>query len=197
MTPDVTYLTTAELEAGLGPILESPKEEGRLELIVRRPAVDERETLEVAELDPTVGLVGDGWAGRASSRTGDGTPHPDMQLNIMNARVIDLISGGRERWKWAGDQLYLDLDLSEENLPAGTRLELGSAIIEVTDQPHTGCGKFVERFGVEAMRFVNSPLGRRLHLRGINARVVRGGTIRAGDVARKIGGQATDGSTRG
>ena len=186
MTPEVTYLTAEELEAGLGSILESPKDAGRLELIVRRPTVDERETLEVAELDPTVGLVGDSWSARSSSRTPDGTPHPHMQLNVMNARVIDLIAGGRERWKWAGDQLYLDLDLSEQNLPAGTRLALGSAVIEVTDQPHTGCKKFVSRFGVEAMKFVNSPLGRRLHLRGINARVVRGGTIRTGDLARKL-----------
>ena len=186
MNADVTHLTTEELEAGLGAILEAPKDAGRLELIVRRPAVDERETLEEAVLDPAVGLVGDSWSQRASSRTGNGTPHPDMQINIMNARVIGLIAGRRERWGLAGDQLYLDLDLSEENLPAGTRLALGSAIVEVTDQPHTGCGKFVERFGVEAMKFVNSPLGRRLHLRGINARVVRGGTIRRGDVASKL-----------
>ena len=183
---EVKQLTMPELEAGLARILEAPKEEGRLELIARRPAVDEREVVEVGELDLAVGLVGDSWSRRGSSRTADGTAHPDMQLNVMSARVIDLLAQERDRWALAGDQLYVDLDLSEENLPAGTRLAIGTAVIEVTDQPHTGCGKFVERFGRDAMKFVNSPLGRRLHLRGINARVVRPGTIRVGNAVQRL-----------
>lgn len=182
----VRHLTTAELEAGLEEIRRSPKDAGTLELIVRRPRVDEREVLEEAELDTSVGLVGDSWKERSSSRTPDGSPHPEMQLNIMNARAVALVAQERERWQLAGDQLYLDLDLSRENLPAGTRLALGDAIIEVTAQPHTGCNKFVSRFGVEAMKFVNSGVGRELNLRGINARVIRPGVIRVGDVARKI-----------
>ncbi|HYN83879.1 MAG TPA: hypothetical protein VER32_01415 [Pyrinomonadaceae bacterium] len=180
------HLTTEELEAGLDEIRLSPKDEGVLELIVRRPRVDEREVLEEAELDLTEGLVGDSWRERPSSRTPDGSPHPEMQLNIMNARAVALVAQGRERWPLAGDQLYLDLDLSEENLPAGTRLEIGTAVIEVTAQPHTGCKKFVSRFGPDAMKFVNSPAGKRLHLRGINAKVVRPGRIRVGQVARKV-----------
>lgn len=182
----VRHLTAAELEAGLDEIRRSPKDEGPLELIVRRPRVDEREVLEEGELDPSEGLVGDSWSERGSSRTPDGSAHPDMQLNIMNARVISLVAQGRERWPLAGDQLYLDLDLSVENLPAGTRLALGEALIEVSAQPHTGCKKFVSRFGLEAMKFVNSGVGRELNLRGINARVIRRGLIRVGDVARKI-----------
>src|ERR1044072_8875340 len=182
----VRHLTAAELEAGLDEIRRSPKDEGPLELIVRRPRVDEREVLEEGELDPSEGLVGDSWSERGSSRTPDGSAHPDMQLNIMNARVISLVAQGRERWPLAGDQLYLDLDLSRENLPAGTRLALGDAIIEVTPQPHTGCKKFVARFGLEAMKFVNSGVGRELNLRGINARVRRPGVMRVGDLARKI-----------
>ena len=182
----VKHLTTAELEAGLDEIRRSPKDAGTLELIVRRPRVDEREVLEEAELDPSGGLVGDSWIVRGSSRTPDGSAHPEMQINIMNARAIALVAQDRERWPLAGDQLYLDLDLSGENLPAGTRLALGDAVIEVTAPPHTGCKKFVSRFGLEAMKFVNSGVGRELNLRGINARVVRRGVIRVGDVARKI-----------
>jgi hypothetical protein len=179
-------LTTEELEAGLADILRSPRDEGVLELIVRRPAVDEREVLRQAELDPAEGLVGDSWGVRGSSRTPDGSPHPDMQLNIMSARVIALVAQRRERWPLAGDQLYIDMDLSDENLPAGTRLSLGAAVIEITAQPHTGCQKFVARFGPDAMKFVNSPAGKRLRLRGLNAKVVRPGVIRVGDTAKKI-----------
>lgn len=180
------HLTLAELEAGLDEIRRSPTEEGVLALIVRRPQVDEREVLEVGELDPGEGLVGDSWKLRPSTRTTDGSPHPDMQLNIMNARVIALVAQEKERWQLAGDQLFLDLDLSATNLPPGTRLALGSAVIEVTNQPHTGCHKFIARFGKEAKQFVDSPLGKQLHLRGINARVVQPGVIRVGDKARKL-----------
>jgi hypothetical protein len=180
------HLTTVELEAGLDEIRRSPKDAGTLELIVRRPSAGEREVLEEGALDTSEGLVGDNWRERGSSRTADGSAHPEMQLNVMNARAISLLARDRERWPLAGDQLYLDLDLSGENLPAGARLALGGAIIEVTAPPHTGCKKFVARFGLEAMTFVNSVVGRELNLRGINARVVRPGVIRVGDVARKI-----------
>lgn len=169
-----------ELEAGLGEIRRSPEDEGVLELIVRRPEVGAREVLEEAMLDPAAGLAGDSWSTR-------GKPHPDMQLNIMNSRVLALVAQERDRWQLAGDQLILDLDLCADNLPPGSRLALGSAVIQVTDRPHTGCRKFAERFGWDAAKFVNSPLGRALCLRGINARVVQTGMIRVGDVARKTG----------
>jgi hypothetical protein len=182
----VTHLTIAELEAGLDTIRRSPGDNGRLELIVRRPQVDAREVLDEGHLDLVAGLVGDTWSVRSSSRTEDGSPHPDMQLNIMNARVIALLARERDRWPLAGDQLYVDMDLSYENLPPGTRLALGSAVIAVTDQPHTGCKKFMARFGREALEFISSPVGKRLNMRGINARVVRPGVIRVGDVAKKL-----------
>ena len=180
------HLTTEELYAGLEGIRQSPKDEGVLELIVRRPRIGEREVVDEGQLDIVDGLVGDTWSTRGSRRSKDGLAHPDMQLNIMNARVIALVAQDRERWHLAGDQLFMDLDLSGENLPPGTRLAVGSAVIEVTDQPHTGCQKFVSRFGLDAMKFVNSPVGRELNLRGINARVVKKGTIRVRDVARKL-----------
>lgn len=185
---EVRHLTRDELEAGLGLIRQSPGDHGVLELIVRRPSAGVREVLGEGQLDLLLGLMGDNWSTRGSPRSSDGLAHPDMQLNLMNARAIALVAGERARWPLAGDQLYLDLDLSADNLPAGTRLRLGSAVLEVTAQPHTGCQKFVARFGLAAMQFVNSPLGRHLHLRGINAKVVRAGTIRVGDVASKQAG---------
>jgi hypothetical protein len=180
------FLTTAELESGLDHILKSPRDHGLLELIVRRPQDDAREALEQGQLDLVLGLLGDNWSTRGSRRTLDGAAHPDMQLNLMNARAIALIAQEKSRWPLAGDQLYIDLDLSAENLPPGTRLAIGAAIIEITAIPHNGCDKFVARFGLEAMKFVNSPLGKQLHLRGVNAKVVQPGLIQVGDVVTKL-----------
>ena len=182
----VRHQTTVELEAGLAEVGRSPQDEGVLELVVARPGVGEREVLEAVELSLGEGLVGDNWRSRRSSRTANGSPHPDMQLNVMNARVVALLAQTKSRWPLAGDQLFVDLDLSAENVPPGTRLAIGAAVIELTDQPHTGCGKFVERFGVDAMKFVNSTLGRRLQLRGVNARVAQSGRIQVGDPVTKV-----------
>jgi hypothetical protein len=188
MATDVArHLTTAELEAGLERIVSAPRDQGVVELIVRRPAEDEREALERATLDVREGLVGDMWIRRGSARTPDGSAHPDMQLTLMNARTVDLVAGGdRERWALAGDQLYVDLDLSVDNLPNGTRLTLGSAVIEVTPEPHTGCVKFASRFGKDAHRFVNTKAHRHLRLRGLNAKIVEAGTVATGDTIRKL-----------
>jgi hypothetical protein len=180
------HRTNEELEAGLNEIRESPKETGWLRLIVRRPQTEKREVLEEAHLDLAEGLVGDNWKERGSSRTPDRSANPDMQLTVMNVRVIALLAREKELWPWAGDQLFVDLDLSAENLPAGTQLALGSAVIEVTAPPHTGCRKFEARFGTEALKFVNSPEGKALRLRGLNAKIVRPGTIRVGDAAKKL-----------
>jgi hypothetical protein len=177
----------ATLESGLDSVRTSPRDDGRLELIVRRPGVGEREVLPEGRLDELDGLVGDTWRARGSRRTPDGSANPGMQVTLMNARAARLVAGPVERWPLAGDQLYVDLDLSTENLPAGTRLTIGDAVIEVTDQPHTGCAKFAQRFGKDAVKFVNSTEGRALNLRGINARVVIGGAIREGDAIRKSG----------
>jgi hypothetical protein len=186
MRAEMKLLTMTELEAGLDAIRQSPTDAGVLELIVRRPQMGEREVLGVGELHRVEGLVGDNWRARGSSRTADGSAHPDMQLNIMNARVIALVAQEKDRWPLAGDQLYIDLDLSADNVPPGTQLALGSAVIEVTDQPHTGCKKFVARFGLDALQWVSSPVGKQLQLRGINAKVVHPGVIQVGDVVKKI-----------
>jgi hypothetical protein len=182
----ITHLTREQLEAGLDHIRQSPGDEGLLQLIVRRPSVETREVLEEAELSVTDGLVGDSWNMRPSSRTADGSPHPDMQINIMNARAVALVAQEKERWHLAGDQLFLDMDLSKANLPAGSRIAIGTAILEVTAPPHTGCQKFVGRFGLDAMKFVNSEVGKELCLRGINAKVVQSGTIRVGQTAKRL-----------
>jgi hypothetical protein len=186
METTIKHLTMDELEAALDHLRETPKDEGVVELIVRRPQTDEREVLEVAELDPLFGLIGDNWISRGSRRTPDGSPHPEMQINIMNSRVAALVAQEKERWSLAGDQLYIDMELSKENLPAGTRLAIGSAVVEVSPLPHTGCHKFVARFGQDAMKFVNSELGKELCLRGINAKVVQAGAVRLGATAKKV-----------
>jgi MOSC domain-containing protein YiiM len=174
------------LEESLDHIREAPADNGTLELIARRPAVDEREVVTEAWLDVNNGLEGDTWRARGSSRTPDGGPSSDAQLTLMNARTAAAIAGDRERWALAGDQLFVDLDLSHANLPAGSRVQIGSAVIEFTEAPHTGCAKFSSRFGVDALKFVNSQPWRHLRLRGANCRVVVSGTIRTGDVIRKV-----------
>lgn len=186
MTTIAVHLTTDQLEAGLDEIRQAPKDEGALAMIIRRPQKGERESLETGELDLTEGLVGDNWRQRGSGATPDGSAHPEAQLTIMNARAAALVAQDKSRWALAGDQLYIDLDLSQDNLPPGTQLAIGQAIVEVTALPHTGCKQFVERFGSDAMKFVNSKVGRSLNLRGINTKVVQPGQIQVGDTARKI-----------
>ena len=186
METTVKHLTMQELEAALEHLREAPKDGGELQLIVCRPDVDQRTVLDVAELHPERGLIGDNWIVRGSSKTPDGSAHPEMQINIMNSRVTALVAQDKDRWPLAGDQLYIDMDLSKTNLPAGARIQVGDAVLEVSPLPHTGCHKFVSRFGVEAMKFVNSTVGKELCLRGINAKVVQGGVVKVGQVAKKI-----------
>lgn len=176
------FLDTTTLEAGLEHIQGSPRDSGTVEMIVRRPEVDVREELEEAVLEPGIGVVGDDWNQRGEP-SGE---YLDTQITLMNARVIDLVAGERSRWALAGDQLYVDLDLSKENLPVGARLQLGSALLEVTEIPHRGCAKFAGRFGAEALRFVNTGVGRDLSMRGIYARVVVPGSVRRGDEISKV-----------
>src|SRR3954452_19776842 len=179
------HLSMAELEAGLDHVLAAPQDDGELRLIAARPRPGERELPLEARLDAVVGLVGDNWSTRGSRSTPDGSAHPDKQITVMNARVAALVAGDDDL-ALAGDQLYVDLDLSQENLPVGIRLAIGEAVLEVTAPPHTGCKKFVARFGEEAMRFVNSGDGRAHRLRGMNARVVVPGVVRVGDRCRKL-----------
>ena len=183
------HRTADELLAFLPALDASPRDEGTVRLVVRRPAVGEREVLDLGELDPAVGLVGDTWEARGSRRTHDGSAHPDMQLNVANHRLVEFVARDTAREALAGDQLLLDLDLSHDNLPAWSRLTFGEpgdggAVIEVTDQPHNGCAKFIARFGKEAMTFVNGPEGKPRRLRGLCARVVQPGAVRPGDVVR-------------
>jgi hypothetical protein len=181
----VEQLSRERLRAGLDRIRAAPADHGTLILLVRRPSVEQREVTSEARLDLVAGFTGDNWLTRGSSSTPDGSAHPDKQVTVMNARVAELVAGGPDRMPLAGDQLYVDLDLSVRNLPPGSLLKIGEAVLKVSEVPHLGCAKFVERFGAEAMRFVNSQLGRQLRLRGMNARVVVPGLIRRGDIAVK------------
>jgi MOSC domain-containing protein YiiM len=180
------HVELAGLEESLDHIREAPADGGTVELIARRPAEDEREVVTEAYLDAHDGLEGDTWRARGSRHTPDGGPDPQAQLTLMNARATAAIAGERERWALAGDQIYVDLDISCANLPPGSRVQIGSAVIEFSEAPHTGCAKFSARFGNDAMRFVNSPIGRELRLRGANCRVVKAGTVRAGDAIKKL-----------
>lgn len=180
------HLSENALLAGLETIRRSPKDGGKLEMIVIRPAVDERVTLHESELSARLGVHGDRWAVTRGKIMPDGTPDPDVQVTLMNSRCIALLAQEKSRWPLAGDQLYVDLDLSAENLPVGQRLALGSVILQITDQKHTGCNKFSNRFGPAAQTFVNSPIGVQLHLRGIYARIVQDGQVRVGDTIHKI-----------
>lgn len=186
-----------ELRAGLDAIRRSPEDGGRLEMIVRRPRTEKREVLQEGRLDVQQGLVGDNWSKRWGSSIEDGSANFDTQLTLMNTRVIGLLAPQRERWPLAGDQLYVDLDLSASNLPPGTRLSIGSAVVEVTPQPHTGCKKFMARFGLDALKFVSTPEGKERRMRGMYARVVQAGPVRVGDRVQKIAAsEPEDGITK-
>ena len=178
--------TLQELDAALQHILASPADGGRLEMISARPSVGERELLEVGELDAECGLVGDNWLDRGSSATADGSANPEAQLTLINTRLIDAVAGNKPRWQLAGDQLFVDIDLSHDNLPPGARLSIGLAIIELTAAPHTGCVKFASRFGHDALRFVSGPEAMQQRRRGANAKIIQSGRIRVGDVVRKV-----------
>ena len=172
-----------QFDAQLDRIREAPADDGRVEFIVRRLSAEgEREILDEAHLDRELGLVGDRWAARD-----DRTPvYMTAQLTLINTRVLAAIEPDRERWPLAGDQLYVDFDLSIANLPPGARLAVGSAVIEASETPHTGCAKFSARFGGDALRWINSPIGREHRMRGMNARVLEPGIVRAGDTIRKV-----------
>ena len=181
------HATQNELEAATDYVLASPKQQSTLQVIVVRPKANERVTLEQAELSPEGGIAGDRWSVDPWERLPDGSPHPHSQVSLMNSRVLELIAGEAAAMPLAGDNLILDLDLSEENLPAGTRLQIGSEVLlEMTAAPHTGCGKFQKRYGKAAREFVNGEIGSKHNLRGRMAKVVQPGTIRVGDEVQKL-----------
>lgn len=178
--------TAEELAAHLPSIAASPRDLGTVELIVVRPDVGQRRCLDRAEVSPEGGVHGDRWQATCGRRGADGLPDPAVQVTLMNARCIQVLAGDRSRWSMAGDNLFVDLDLSSDNLPAGTRLQVGCAILEITEPPHLGCAKFSRRFGGDALKFVNSPEGKSLRLRGAHARVVQPGAIRVGETLRRL-----------
>jgi hypothetical protein len=183
----IRHLTEAELAAGLDHLKQAPKDRGTLELIVIRPQEDERVALTGCDLSAHLGVHGDRWAVKCWKTLPDGSPDPDVQITLMNSRCIDLLAQEKSRWPLAGDQLYVDFDVSLENVPVGQGIAIGSAILQITDQVHTGCKKFGERYGTEAVKFVSSPEGKALRLRGVYARVVQDGHIESGDLVTRLG----------
>ncbi len=174
-----------DFEPHLEALRTAPADGGRLELIVLRPHLEQRELAQEAILDADQGVVGDNWQVRGSGSRPDGSANPEAQVTIMSSRVLAAIEPDRSRWALAGDQLLVDADLSIANLPAGTRLAIGEAVLVISETPHTGCAKFSARFGSDALRWINSPIGRELRMRGLNARIVQGGVVRVGDTLRK------------
>jgi hypothetical protein len=175
------------LQAGLPHILQSPRDGGRVDAIVVRPSTDGRQNLASCHFDVGSGAVGDRWVKRFPSPPLPGMSEQESQVTIMNSRAVQLLAGDRDRWALAGDQLYVDLHLGSDNLKTGDRLRVGSVVLEVTPMAHNGCRKFAARYGEAALAFVNSPEGKRLHLRGIYVRVVQPGVIQVGDLVRKDG----------
>ena len=179
-------MSTIDIETEVIDIKKSPRNEGIVELIVARPGVGQRQEIDNGELDLEQGLIGDNWIKRVSDRTKGRSAYLDRQLTLMNSKAIQAIAKEKNRWKLSGDQFFVGLDLSPENLPPGTQLSMGTAIIVVTSPPHLGCKKFAEKFGQEALKFVNSELGISLNLRGINARVIFPGSVSRGSIIKKV-----------
>ena len=177
---DTRHLRLDELNAGLDTILEAPEDGGLIQMLIVRPADDERTTPDFVEVSAEEGTHGDHWS------KGESRYEPDVQIAIMSSRVLDLVSGGRDRWPLAGDNIIVDMDLSQTNLVPGQKLEAGSAILEITEIPHRGCAKFSARFGADALRFVNLGRAAELRLRGVYARVVQPGQIAVGDQINKL-----------
>ena len=181
----INHLDTNELEAGINYILDAPDDKGLVCMIVSRPEIGIRKILKNASLDTNEGLIGDNWKDRGSSSTPDKSANSETQITVMNSRVIELIAHSDDRWKLAGDQLFIDMDMSRSNLPPGSKLKVGSAVIEVSEKPHTGCQKFSQRFGLDALKFISTPMGREQCFRGINARVMKSGIVTVGDIVIK------------
>jgi MOSC domain-containing protein YiiM len=180
------HLTTPELEQTLPTVLASPRDVGRLEVIVVRPTADERQTPASILITPERGVEGDHWLSDFPTDPTHNEMHLDSQVSLMNARFLRQIAVEEEAVCLAGDNLVVDLDLSEENLPAGSRLAIGDAVtLEITATPHTGCTKLAARYGQESRAFMNNPRGTALHLRGRYARVLTAGTATIGDTVRK------------
>lgn len=182
----IEHVKLDQMEAALPQLISSPKDHSPIEMIIVRPGVDERLVVDEAEIVVGGGIVGDSWSRRPSKRTPDQSPHPDMQITVINRRLLELITDSEARWPLAGDQLVVDFDLSHENLPVGSRIAVGTAVLEATDQPHTGCAKFSQRFGRDALKFVNTKQGMSHRLRGANFKVVQAGTVKVGDLFRKL-----------
>lgn len=182
----MAHRTMDELETGLAHVAAAPRDRGTVEMIVLRPEVDQRTTPDQAVLTVDGGVEGDTWPARGSRHTEDGGANPEQQIAVMNARYLDLIAGGRDRWPLAGDQLVVDLDLSQDALQPGDQLQLGDAVVEVTPHPHKGCAKFRDRFGLAAVQFANGRVGTPMRLRGLYVRVVLGGTVRVGDTIGRV-----------
>lgn len=179
-------LTFDELMGAWADMIPSPIESGTVEMIVRRPETDAREHIQEGQLSTVDGLVGDNWLARGSSSTPDGSAHPEAQITLMSTRIIDIIAQDKDNWDLAGDQFFVDFDLSMENLPAGSHIQVGSAILEISEKPHTGCAKFAKRYGAPARKFVMTDEGKQARLRGVNARVIQAGPVKVNDIIKKL-----------
>ncbi len=186
MMESIEHTTSDELNDKMDWLLDSPKDGGVVRGIVVRPATDEREELQEARLSPEGGVEGDRWASTAQRKLKDGRLNPDVQVTLTNARLIELLAKERSRWSLSGDQIYVDMDLSMENLQPGQRLAIGSTVLEISEVPHRGCSKYRSRFGQAGFDLVDSARGRELRFRGVYAQIVKEGTVGVGDQIHKV-----------
>jgi len=183
---EIVKLTFDQLMDGWAELEASPTDTGTVEMIVLRPETEKRETVDSVEVNTSVGVVGDNWLARGSSSTPDGSAHPEAQITLMNTNVVQLIAQDKSRWDLAGDQFFVDFDLSMENLPAGSQIQIGTVVLEISEKPHTGCAKFAKRYGAPARKFVMTDEGKIARLRGVNARVIQDGVVKQGDTIQKL-----------
>jgi hypothetical protein len=160
----------------------APRDSGRIVQLCVRPDVNKRAFPEVLELCPRRGAIGDRWEWRTWMHLPDGSPDPRVQLALMDHRILAFLQDLTGCSHHPGDTCLLDLDLHADRLPAGSRLQIGSAVLEISDVENDACGKFATHYGAEVFSWIRAPANRARRLRGAFARVVQGGLVRNGDL---------------